>query len=219
MMKSLLILVCMIGACFAISAKFCTDINLGGTCVTMGITLNQSLHAPFYESISSLEVLDPGTIVVIARHYAFFPYNDPWLFIYTGEPVNELFSYNLNDEIRALMVSDVMAGVPLPPSITLYSDINYSGVSVVTAGQQNSSTTFAVFDMGHFPNDAMSSFVIQPYTKALFYNNDNQNSLCWTYSNAISTVWPVTYDPNSMPSCMNDHLSSIDVRYCPVYNC
>ena len=219
--KLVIAVISLIAACSAqgFGVKYCTDIYLGGYCVTFTASSNLT-SGTFYNSISSINV--GGTNVLVTVYPGTGYTGTPYSFIYTGQAVNELFSYGLNDQIESwsYSTSPFTSGVP---AVVIYSDDNYEGKSAIVSGSvaniaSSALTPPALNVYGSFPNDAMSSYVMNPLTKVAFYSDINYQSLCYTDTNPTFNLKAVA-SASGLPSCMNDQLSSIITYTCTSGSC
>ena len=212
-MQRLLLLV-FLGIAMAVPqpiALFCTDINLGGQCITMDITNvgNTSfwgtLPAPWSLAISSLQVVDLDYMVTISAPYGAWNFRSPIA-------VNNFFSYpaffNTNWNDYATGVSATYRG-PFVPGATLYANENYAGQSIyVETTDAPNINTAAYQGYGVFPNDALSSMIVLQGTNATIYANYNYVAPAKSVSNNPSNP-PYLVAKMSDIGFANDAASSI----------
>ena len=216
--KSVLIAIValMASLCQGQLVMFCTGINLTGTCVNVtsygSVTLTSA--SPLYNAISSIEVF--GTNVWLNV----FPTSllNARTFIFTGRTISDLrYYFGLNDDIQSFTITTKPSNTT-GLGITLYEHFNFEGLSaVLIGGKEDFWFVNLILDYGGystFPNDAMSSYVMQPYTRADFYSNTNYGGFCYTTTNPTANVGPFSYVSGLQPACMNDGLSSILISPC-----
>lgn len=141
-----------------------------------------------------------------------------WAFMFVN--AYSMSDYGLNDNIESVsVVATPIGGATGIPAVILFSDSQLRGKSIVVGpGNYNSITSAAYYGCGNFPNDGLSSYVVLPYTKVIFYRDSNRSNVCGTVSNAGSIEINAGF-PNLPMVCGNDMVSSLDVVSCTLTSC
>ena len=229
-----LLLVALIGTCYGSAnhthgerafnlAYFYTDINSGGYQLPISSWVNipdlSAYNSLFYNTISSLGISDPNTGLLVCTGINYS--GTCWSFAYASagnvtQFVSSLISYGLNDNIKSMkVIPATIGGSTTNPGAIFYADNNYQGVSVaVTTGSYpvvNSNTIVGYLGAGAFPNDALSSIIIFPYTRLAIYQNSNFNTLMLDVPNPYNFI---LYGPTGASFGGNDLMSSFKLGPC-----